>query len=138
MLSRSIITYSAPSALLADTPQFPHYEREGRPSKLDPYKHYISERVAAAAPEWIPATVLLRERFIRYLRASFYLPLASQLSPEGLKVDREPPTQELAVGCVKSPMHVCMRLLVKFPRCDSSKSARTCKRYQGRGQARSS
>jgi hypothetical protein len=29
------------------------------------------------------------ERFIRYLRASFYVPLASQLSPEGLKVDRE-------------------------------------------------
>jgi transposase len=29
------------------------------------------------------------ERFIRYLRASFYVPLASQLSPEGLTVDRE-------------------------------------------------
>ena len=29
------------------------------------------------------------ERFIRYLRGSFYLPLASQLSPEGLKVDRD-------------------------------------------------
>ena len=29
------------------------------------------------------------ERFIRYLRASFYVPLASQLGPEGLKVDRE-------------------------------------------------
>jgi hypothetical protein len=29
------------------------------------------------------------ERFIRYLRASFYVPLASQLSPEGLKVDRD-------------------------------------------------
>jgi transposase len=29
------------------------------------------------------------ERFIRYLRASFYVPPASQLSPEGLKVDRE-------------------------------------------------
>ena len=25
-----------------------------------------------------------------YLRASFYVPLASQLSPEGLKVDRDP------------------------------------------------
>ena len=32
-----------------------------RPEKLDPYKHYIVERVAAAAPEVIPATVLLRE-----------------------------------------------------------------------------
>ena len=32
-----------------------------RPSKLDHYKQYIAERVKAAAPEWIPATVLLRE-----------------------------------------------------------------------------
>ena len=32
-----------------------------RPEKLDPYKHYIVERMAAAAPEVIPATVLLRE-----------------------------------------------------------------------------
>ena len=39
----------------------PRYERELRPSKLDPYKHYIAKRVKAAAPEWIPATVLLRE-----------------------------------------------------------------------------
>ena len=39
----------------------PHYERETRPSKLDQYKQYIAERVKAAAPEWIPATVLLRE-----------------------------------------------------------------------------
>jgi transposase len=39
----------------------PHYEREARPSKLDDYKQYIAERVRAAAPEWIPATVLLRE-----------------------------------------------------------------------------
>ena len=38
-----------------------HYEREARPSKLDPFKHYIEERVTAAAPDWIPATVLLRE-----------------------------------------------------------------------------
>jgi transposase len=39
----------------------PRYEREARPSKLDAYKHYIAERVQAAAPDWIPATVLLRE-----------------------------------------------------------------------------
>jgi hypothetical protein len=36
------------------------------------------------------------ERFIRYLRASFYVPLASQLSPEGLIVDRD--TANLRVG----------------------------------------
>jgi transposase len=39
----------------------PRYERETRPSKLDPYKQYIDERVETAAPDWIPATVLLRE-----------------------------------------------------------------------------
>jgi transposase len=39
----------------------PRYERRARPSKLDDYKQYIAERVRAAAPEWIPATVLLRE-----------------------------------------------------------------------------
>jgi transposase len=39
----------------------PQYEREARPGKLESYKHYIAERVKAAAPEWIPATVLLRE-----------------------------------------------------------------------------
>jgi transposase len=39
----------------------PQYAREARPSKLDQYKQYIGERVKAAAPDWIPATVLLRE-----------------------------------------------------------------------------
>ena len=32
-----------------------------RPEKLDPYKQYIIERMAAAAPDVIPATVLFRE-----------------------------------------------------------------------------
>ena len=36
------------------------------------------------------------ERFIRYLRQSFYVPLASRLAQEGLIVDRE--TANLAVG----------------------------------------
>jgi len=35
--------------------------RPPRPIKLDPYKAYLLERVAAAAPEWIPAAVLCRE-----------------------------------------------------------------------------
>jgi transposase len=46
----------------------PRYERESRPSKLDPYQRYLDKRVKAAAPDWIPATVLLRE-----LRALGYL-----------------------------------------------------------------
>ncbi len=39
---------------------FPRYEREARASKLDPFKQYIEERVKAATPDWIPATVLLQ------------------------------------------------------------------------------
>ena len=39
----------------------PHYQREARAGKLDSYKQYLAERVKAAAPDWIPATVLLRE-----------------------------------------------------------------------------
>jgi transposase len=39
----------------------PRYAREARPSKLDPYRNYLAERVKSAAPDWIPATVLLRE-----------------------------------------------------------------------------
>ena len=35
--------------------------RAPRPCKLDPYKEYLSQRVAQALPRWIPATVLLRE-----------------------------------------------------------------------------
>jgi transposase len=36
-------------------------QREPRPTKLDPFKDYLLERVAAARPHWIPATVLIRE-----------------------------------------------------------------------------
>jgi transposase len=36
-------------------------QREPRPTKLDPFKDYVLERVAAARPHWIPATVLHRE-----------------------------------------------------------------------------
>jgi transposase len=35
--------------------------REPRPCKLDPYKAFLQERIAQARPDWIPATVLLRE-----------------------------------------------------------------------------
>ena len=35
--------------------------RPPRPTKLDPFKAYVIERLAAAAPERIPASVLLRE-----------------------------------------------------------------------------
>src|SRR6185436_20642239 len=35
--------------------------RQPRPTKLDPYKAYLLERIAAARPRWIPAVVLQRE-----------------------------------------------------------------------------
>ena len=41
---------------------FPKYQRKvKRPSKLDPFKSYIQARIAAAYPDWIPATVLCDE-----------------------------------------------------------------------------
>lgn len=36
-------------------------ERAPRPTKLDPYKRHLMERVEQAEPAWLPATVLLRE-----------------------------------------------------------------------------
>ena len=35
--------------------------RQPRPTKLDPHKAYLLERIDAARPRWIPAVVLLRE-----------------------------------------------------------------------------
>lgn len=35
--------------------------RAARPCKIDPHKAYLQERIEAARPDWIPATVLLRE-----------------------------------------------------------------------------
>lgn len=47
---------------LRQPPSVPQYpERAPRPTKLDPFQDYLKARVQAAAPHWIPATVLLRE-----------------------------------------------------------------------------
>ncbi len=35
--------------------------REARPCKLDPFKAYLLERIEQARPDWIPASVLMRE-----------------------------------------------------------------------------
>jgi hypothetical protein len=48
------------SEAILEASGLPRYEREARASKLDPFKHYIDERVKAATPDWIPATPLLR------------------------------------------------------------------------------
>lgn len=47
---------------LRDMAKTPCYkQREARVSKLDAFKPYLRERIAAAKPDWIPATVLCRE-----------------------------------------------------------------------------
>lgn len=47
---------------LRDLNAVPSYpERAQRATKLDPHKAYLHERMEAAKPHWIPATVLLRE-----------------------------------------------------------------------------
>lgn len=44
------------------TDQVPEFNRcSTRPSKLDPFKGYLQDRVAAAHPDWIPARVLFDE-----------------------------------------------------------------------------
>jgi transposase len=35
--------------------------RQARPTKIDPFKAYVRERIEAARPHWIPAVVLYRE-----------------------------------------------------------------------------
>ena len=66
----------------------PGYEREAQPSKLDP-KQYIHERVKAAAPDWIPATVLLRElKALGYVGG--YSTLKNHLATLRPVVDPEP------------------------------------------------
>lgn len=45
---------------LRDLARTPTYgPREARSSKLDPFKPYLRDRIAAAKPHWIPATVLI-------------------------------------------------------------------------------
>ncbi|GAB2883100.1 IS21 family transposase [Pseudoduganella ginsengisoli] len=45
-----------------DAPEAPRYKlREARPTKLDPFKAYIEQRIAEARPDWIPAPAMLRE-----------------------------------------------------------------------------
>ena len=45
-----------------DAIKVPTYsERAQKPSKLEPFKPYIQERMDAAKPDWIPAEVLFRE-----------------------------------------------------------------------------
>jgi transposase len=57
--------------------------RQGWPVSVEPEPAGAWPRLCQS---YRPRTKGKVERFIRYLRASFYVPLASQLSPEGIKV----------------------------------------------------
>ena len=47
---------------LRNVAKTPHYKpRQARPSKLEPFYAYLRQRIEAAKPHWIPATVLYRE-----------------------------------------------------------------------------
>jgi transposase len=60
------ISRNTVSQYLRDKTKTPSYPtRPVRPSKLDPFKIYIGQRIEAAKPDWIPATVLFRELQLR-------------------------------------------------------------------------
>lgn len=73
--------------------------RAPRPCKLDPFKPYILDRVAAARPHWIPASVLLRESRQRgydggYSRLSAFLhPMKQPVTEAVTRFETEPGVQ---------------------------------------------
>lgn len=70
--------------------------RAPRPCKLDPFKPYILERVAAARPHWIPASVLLREIRQRgydggySMLTAFLHPMKQPVTEEVTRFETEP------------------------------------------------
>lgn len=62
-ISRQLgISRNTVRSYLRDLAKSPNYgPRAVRPSKLDVFKPYLRERIEAAKPHWIPATVLFRE-----------------------------------------------------------------------------
>ena len=83
---------------LRDIRQSPQYApREARPSKLDAFKPYLRERIEAAKPDWILATVLFREiqlqgykrkegivkAYIRPFKPAIYDPVVRFETPPG-------------------------------------------------------
>jgi hypothetical protein len=108
----------------------PGQQRYNR-SFLD-FAHHYGFRPRLCQP-YRPRTKGKVERFIRYLRASFDVPLASQLSPEGLKVDRD--TANARRGCGRSPTRGCTPPRVRFRRSACYRSANGCSRCHRPGTA---
>src|ERR1700744_5616355 len=68
-----------------------------RAEKLDGFKDYIVDRMRAASPARIPAAVLFREikergyrgeRFVGYLKGSFWVPFVASMRQLGLAADK--------------------------------------------------
>lgn len=70
------------------------------------------------------------ERFIRYLRGGFYVPLASRLAQEGLTVDRESANIGWPVGCARWPTSAFMPPPARFQPSGSWWSGLTCSPFQ--------
>lgn len=85
-------------------PSEPHYsERPKRPSKLDPFKPYLNQRIENAAPDWIPGSVLFDEILaqgytgkIRILR-SYLSELKPQTPAEPIVRFETPPGKQMQV-----------------------------------------
>jgi transposase len=93
--------------LRSPEPEPTYKERPKRPGKVDPYRRYLEERIKAAAPHRLPATVLCREiraqgftgseRLLRKVLSGLY-PVAT---PEPLQRFETPPGQQMQVDwCV--------------------------------------
>lgn len=77
-------------------------QRAPRPTKLDPFKVYLNERIAAAKPHWIPASVLFREIQAMgysggYSRLKEYLIQFKQPEPDQVVRFETAPGQQLQV-----------------------------------------
>lgn len=76
--------------------------RAPRPCKLDPFKAYILERVQAARPHWIPASVLLQEIRERgytggySMLTAFLLPMKQQPADPVVRFET-PPGEQMQV-----------------------------------------
>mgnify|MGYP000918121906 CR=1 FL=1 len=136
---------------LREAPAAKYKARTPRPTKLDSFKTSLGARIEAASPDWIPATVLLRE-----IQQQGYTDGISQIKVHiaGLKpvTPVEPvvrfetapgqqmqadftivrrcadplPTWPFCAGCMRWPMRGCTPRLGRCRRSGFSRSRRSC------------
>ncbi|USS95168.1 IS21 family transposase [Serratia symbiotica] len=96
--------------------------RAPRPGKLDPFKAYILERIQAARPHWIPASVLLQEIRERgytggySMLTVFLLPLKQQPAEPVVRFDT-PPGEQMQVDFTIIRQGRCPLLAFVAPLC---------------------